>query len=115
MWRASESSIPKESSAAEVVLPAGALTTRMPRSVAALTSMLSMPTPARAMIFRFLPRSMTSRPTFEALRTMSPSKGSMQSRSSSCLSEGLNVTSRCACRASASSPAFESPSVQRIL
>ena len=37
------------SSAAEIVLPEGALNTATPRSVAASTSMLSTPTPARPM------------------------------------------------------------------
>ena len=40
-----------ECSAAELVLPNGALTTMIPRSLAAGTSTLSMPTPARATIF----------------------------------------------------------------
>ena len=50
--RASANIRPMASSAAAAALPCGVLMTRMPFSVAALTSMLSTPTPARPMIFR---------------------------------------------------------------
>ena len=43
-----------------MVFPSGELTTTMPWRVAALTSILSTPTPARPMIFKFVPASITS-------------------------------------------------------
>ena len=49
--RASANISPMASSAAAAALPCGVLMTRTPFSVAALTSMLSTPTPARPMIF----------------------------------------------------------------
>ncbi len=60
-------------SAADTMLEVGALQTMMPRSVAASTSTLSTPTPARPMILRFTPASMTSRVACVAERTMSAS------------------------------------------
>ena len=60
-------------SAALTMLEVGALHTMTPRSVAASTSTLSTPTPARPMTRRRPPASMTSRVTFVAERTMSPS------------------------------------------
>ena len=51
MLRAVASSRPTASSAAEVMLEVGALTTMTPATVAALTSTLSSPTPARATTF----------------------------------------------------------------
>ena len=52
MWRARDMSSAKACSAAAMVLPRGAFTTTMPRSVAASRSTLSTPVPARAMIWR---------------------------------------------------------------
>ncbi len=57
-------------SAALTMFDVGALHTMTPRSVAASTSTLSTPTPARPMMRRFFPASMTSRVTFVADRTM---------------------------------------------
>jgi len=51
----------------------GALTTMIPRWVAAFTSILSMPTPARPITISFLPASITWAVTVEALRTINPS------------------------------------------
>ena len=56
-------------SAALAVLPSGELMTSTPHSVAIGTSMLSTPTPARPITFRFLPARMTSAVTFERLLT----------------------------------------------
>ena len=50
-------------SAAEFVLPSGALTTIIPCSVAAVKSMLSTPTPARPINFKFFAASIISRVT----------------------------------------------------
>ena len=47
MWRSSERSTPNTSSATAIVLPAGALMTATPSSVATSSAMLSTPTPAR--------------------------------------------------------------------
>ena len=57
-------------SAADTMFDVGALQTITPRSVAAATSTLSTPTPARPMILRFAPASMTSRVTWVPERTM---------------------------------------------
>jgi hypothetical protein len=55
---------PMANSATAVVVELGALTTLISFSLAAATSILSTPTPARPITFRFLPASMTSRVTF---------------------------------------------------
>src|SRR6478735_4721560 len=60
---------PTVSSAAEMMLEVGALTTMTPALVADLMSTLSSPTPARAMTLRFLATPMTSASTFVAERT----------------------------------------------
>ena len=73
IWRASDIIKPMVCSAAAMVLPVGALTTMIPRWVAAFTSILSMPTPARPITINFLPASMTWAVTVEALRTINPS------------------------------------------
>ena len=62
--RARESMRAMVCSAAEIVLPVGALTTTMPRWVASSTSILSIPTPARAMTCSFLPACITSAETW---------------------------------------------------
>ena len=56
-------------SAAETTLPDGAFTTRTPRSVAALTSTLSRPTPARPTTRSFFPAARSSLSTWVADRT----------------------------------------------
>ena len=78
--RARFSSMVKVSSAVVIVLPAGVFITTTPRCVAASTSMLSTPTPARPTT-RSLPAA--SRTFFETLvsdrtiiATMSPTMGS---------------------------------------
>ena len=60
MLRAVASSRPMASSAAEVMFDVGALTTMTPAWVAAGTSTLSRPTPARAMTLSFLPAAIAS-------------------------------------------------------
>ena len=52
MWRASANSSEIACSAAASVLPSGAFITAMPRAVAASTSMVSTPAPARPITFR---------------------------------------------------------------
>ena len=73
IWRAIASIIPIVCSVAAVVLPPGELITIMPRFVASGTSILSTPTPARPMIFRFFAAANTSFVTFDAERTISAS------------------------------------------
>ena len=58
------------SSPAAMVLLSGVLTTMIPFSVQASTSMLSMPLPARPATLSLTPRSISSRFTFVTLRTM---------------------------------------------
>ena len=70
--RASANIRPMASSAAAAALPCGVLMTRMPFSVAALTSMLSTPTPARPMIFRLPGLASVSALILLAERTPTP-------------------------------------------
>ena len=79
--RATASSSPIVCSAAAVMLPRGAFTTRMPRRVAASISMLSTPTPARPTTRSRRPASKTFSPTLVALRTTRASKAGMASTS----------------------------------
>ena len=60
-------------SAAVSTLLAGAFTTMMPRLLAAATSTLSTPTPARPITLRFVPASITSAVTLVAERITSAS------------------------------------------
>ena len=69
MLRASEIMSANACSAAAMVLPVGELTTAMPCCVAASTSMLSTPTPARPMPSIFVACSMMRSVTFVSLRT----------------------------------------------
>ena len=73
IWRAAASISATACSAAVWMLEVGALTTRTPRSVAAGTSTLSRPTPARATILSFLAAASTSASTVVADRTSSAS------------------------------------------
>ena len=72
MLRASASSSAIVCSAAVTMFERGALATMMPRFVAAATSMLSMPTPARATTRSFGAAAMRSASTCVAERTSSP-------------------------------------------
>ena len=66
-------SSPTACSAAETTFDSGAFATTIPRRVAASTSTLSTPTPARPITFRFVARSTMSAVTFVAERTISAS------------------------------------------
>src|SRR5690606_11140419 len=77
MLRAVAKSSPMASSAALVMLDVGALTTMTPAWVAALTSTLSSPTPARAMTFSLGAAAIASASTFVALRTRMASASAM--------------------------------------
>ena len=68
MLRASATINPIVCSAADTIVDSGAFATTIPRRVAASTSTLSTPTPARPMTFSRVPRSMTSRVSFVADR-----------------------------------------------
>src|SRR6266542_3944574 len=88
-------------SAAAVTLPVGALTTYTPRDVAAGTSMLSTPTPARPTIWSFGAASSSDAVTFVSLRTTSPSASASCVRSSSG-PDGVRTSQRSRRRASPS-------------
>ena len=82
MWRAAASSRPTASSAALTMLEVGALTTMTPAWVAALTSTLSRPTPARATTLSCLAAASASASTLVALRTRMASTSAMAGSSS---------------------------------
>ncbi len=65
--------------------------TATPRSVAASTSMVSTPTPARPITFSFVARASDSRVIFVALRTRTASASAMAAASSSPLSPGRST------------------------
>jgi hypothetical protein len=73
MFRACASSSAIVCSAAETMLDDGAFTTMTPRLVAASTSTLSSPIPARATTFRLSPASITVSVTCVCERTTSAS------------------------------------------
>ncbi len=73
MWRAADSSSATACSAAETMFEVGALTTITPRAVAAGTSTLSSPTPARATTFSRFDAASASASTMVAERTSSAS------------------------------------------
>ena len=82
-------------SAADVTLPIGVFMTMMPRRVAASTSMLSTPMPARPISFNSVPASTTSAVTFTRLRTISPcAPAAAAAASFSCGTFGWKSTSR---------------------
>ena len=68
MFRASATSSPTACSAAETTVDSGAFATTIPRRVAASTSTLSTPTPARPITLSFAPRSISSAVSFVAER-----------------------------------------------
>ena len=68
MFRASATSRPTVCSAAETTFDSGAFATTMPRRVAASTSTLSTPTPARPITLRFAAASIRSAVSFVAER-----------------------------------------------
>ena len=74
MSRASANIIAMACSAVVMELPNGVFITTMPRCVAAGTSMLSTPMPARPMTLSFVAASMTGFVTLVAERTARPSK-----------------------------------------
>ena len=81
-WRAAASISATASSAALVMLEVGALTTITPFCVAAFTSTLSSPTPARATTLSRLAASSASASTVVAERTRIASASTMAARSS---------------------------------
>ena len=90
MLRARATSSPTVCSAAEMTVDSGAFATTMPRRVAASTSTLSIPTPARAITFRRTAREMSSavscvaeRITIASYRSMISSSGVSSSTSTS--------------------------------
>ena len=81
-------------SAAATMFPSGAFTTYTPRAVAAGTSMLSTPTPARPTTARRGAASRTFAVTFVSLRTTSASTSPRRSTSSGSLSPVVCRTSQ---------------------
>src|SRR5262249_15252419 len=81
--RASASISAQACSATLMLLAPGALTTRMPRLLAASTSTLSTPVPARAMIRRRGAASISRASTFVALRTSNASASATSAASAS--------------------------------
>ena len=77
-----------------MVLPAGAVSTAIPRSVAASTSIVSTPTPARPITFKPLARARDSRVICVALRTSTASAEAIASASSAPLRPGLTISSK---------------------
>src|SRR5438067_9482480 len=110
--RASANSRAMVCSAAATMFPRGALTTRIPRRVAAETSMLSSPTPARPTTRSLLPASMMGAVTRVSLRTTRASNSGMRRISSDSASLLTTVTSPA--RRSSSSPSSASGSATRI-
>ena len=113
MFRASARSMAMACSAVVTLLPPGVFITTMPRVVAASTSMLSTPMPARPMTRSRSARAMTSAVTFVALRTTSASYPPITSRSSAGLNPGLASTSRSGCSRRRASPSGPSESLSR--
>src|SRR3984893_15097438 len=91
--RASASIMAIVCSAAAMVLPEGALTTRTPARVAAATSMLSTPAPARPMTLRRVPAWITAASTRVSLRTSRASYPAMRAISAAGLSFSSTSTS----------------------
>src|SRR4030042_4353172 len=100
-------------SAADMLFPSGALTTMIPRCVAASMSMLSTPAPARPITSSFFAASMMDAVTFVSLRTTRASYSPMMLFSSS--GEMPSRTSTSACAASALIPSCAMGSVTRTL
>ena len=92
------------SSHAEIVLPEGAVSTATPFSVAASTSIVSTPTPARPMTLRRCARASESRVIFVALRTSTASTSAMAVARASPDSPGFVSSSKRASLRSGTSP-----------
>ena len=73
IWRARDINMARVCSAVVTVFPAAAFMTTMPRRVAAPTSMLSTPVPARPTTRSRVPRASRSSVTLVLLRTIRPS------------------------------------------
>jgi len=93
MWRASETISEIACSAVVMVLPPGVFITTMPRLVAAPTSTLSTPMPARPITFNCLAASITSLVTFVPLRITNASASAIASANSPGDSPGEFTTS----------------------
>ena len=99
-------------SATAVVLPPGVFITTTPRSVAASTSIVSTPAPARPTTSSFTPATSTTRVTLVALRTIRPSYSPMRATRAGSGSVSTTSTSS-PCFASTSTPTACRPSVTR--
>src|SRR5215471_13236842 len=105
--RATESNNENACSAVERVFPPGALSTTMPRRVAASTSTLSTPTPARPTTRSFMPAFKIAAVIFVWLRTTSALNDGMSATSSRSPNPVLMVTSSARSRESSSTPRSE--------
>ncbi len=106
------------SSAVAMLLAPGVFMTTTPLIVAALTSMLSTPTPARPTTRSFLPAASTSAVTCVPLRTISPSYSGMTSSSCSLLRPVFTSTLMSACsfrRSRAAAPSLSETSILYIV
>jgi hypothetical protein len=115
MWRASATSSAIACSAVVTVLPPGVFITTMPRAVAAPTSTLSTPIPARPITASCFAAAITSAVTVVALRMISASASATASSSCAGFMPGMSSTSRPGTRSRISKPWGASPSVTRIL
>ena len=107
--RASASMSAHACSATLMLLAPGALTTRMPRPLAAATSTLSTPVPARAMMRSPGAASMSAAVTLVALRTMRASASAMSAASASGLRpERASTTQSISARSNSSAEAGRS-------
>src|SRR5437773_6349915 len=113
IFRATQSKSENACSAVETVFPPGALRTTTPRWVAASTSTLSTPTPARPTTRRRVPAFKTSAVTFVWLRTTSALNSRMISSNSVSLKPVLIATSSASSRESSSIPRWEIESAIR--
>src|SRR5205823_3427650 len=113
IFRATQSKSEKACSAVETVFPPGALSTTIPRRVAASTSTLSTPTPARPTTRSFVPAFKIFELTFVSLRMMIALNSGMRATSSGSVKAVFVVSSRALSRASSSMPRGEMASAMR--
>jgi hypothetical protein len=98
-----------------MVLPEGAVSTAIPFSVAASTSIVSTPTPARPMTLRRSAFASDSRVILVALRTRTASTSAMAEASASPDSPGFVTRSNLASSRSGASPSGAIASATRTL
>ena len=110
-----DTSSEKACSAVEIVLPSGVFITMTPRAVAASTSTLSTPTPARPTTLSALAASRTRALTLVSERTTSAAQSGMISRSWSSLRPVWKITSKTPSLLRSSTPLGEMGSATNTL